>query len=76
MPFETTEEHVRCVTKSTDFTLPYPEFYQIDTAAIAECEACGTKYCSSDCRNKALTSYHQSLCLLTKDEVVSHPLVE
>ncbi|CAB0036575.1 unnamed protein product [Trichogramma brassicae] len=75
-PLETAEENVRRLTNNKAFVLPYPECCETDKASITECEACGTKFCSSNCLNEALTKYHQSLCLQTKDINDFHPLVQ
>lgn len=52
-PLETAEENARRLTGKVDIILPYSECCETQKDCITECTACGTKYCSSECKNEA-----------------------
>ena len=74
LPLESAEENVRRLTGKPDIVLPYPELCTTDKSTIVECQACGVKYCSSECLQEAYEKYHKTLCLQSRDDNKNHPL--
>lgn len=56
-PLETAEDNVRRLTNNPSIVLPFPDCCETKTDAIVECEFCGVKFCSANCRDDALQRY-------------------
>ena len=57
-PLENAEENARRLSGKRDIILPYPECCETKKEFITECEACGVKYCSNECKSEALQRYN------------------
>lgn len=63
-PLETAEENVRRLTEDSSINLPHiKENCATKKDFHCECNQCGAEYCSNQCRNLALDTYHESLCV-------------
>ncbi|XP_033214772.1 SET and MYND domain-containing protein 5 [Belonocnema kinseyi] len=75
-PLETAQENVFRLCGKRDIILPYPECCETKKEFITDCETCGVKYCSSECKSQAFQRYHQTLCLQSREKDKGHPLVQ
>lgn len=75
-PLENAEENARRLSGKRDLILPYPECCETKKESITECDACGVKYCSSECKTVAYQRYHKTLCLQSREKDQSNPLVQ
>ncbi|KAK3733768.1 hypothetical protein RRG08_026879 [Elysia crispata] len=71
---ENAEEMVQRLTNDPSIVLPFPECCEVDATKFAFCPQCQVLYCSPHCRDAALNSYHQALCLGSSRENPDHPL--
>lgn len=74
-PLESAEENARRLTGKPNITLPYPECCEVEKSKITECNDCGIKYCSEECKIIAYQRYHRTLCLQSRERNDCHPLV-
>ena len=73
-PLETAEENVRRLAEDSSINLPHLKENCVTKKEFhVACVQCGTEYCSNNCRNLALDSYHESLCVGAQNDP-SHPL--
>ncbi len=73
-PLETAEENVRRLAEDSSIDLPYlKENCSTKKELHVACVQCGIEYCSNTCRNIALDSFHESLCVGAQNDP-NHPL--
>lgn len=72
-PLETAEENVQRLAEDSSINLPHlKENCLTNKEMHCACNQCGIEYCSNSCRNAALDTYHESLCVGSPNEP-SHP---
>nr|CAB3266419.1 SET and MYND domain-containing protein 5 [Phallusia mammillata] len=59
---ETAESMSQRLTENRSLSLPHPECCERNVAITVQCPQCEITYCSTSCRDKAFTEYHQILC--------------
>ena len=63
-PLETAQENVCRLAEDSSIKLPYlKECCQTNKSQHCACANCGVEYCSRECLELALNTYHQVMCL-------------
>ncbi|KAH9520079.1 SET and MYND domain-containing protein 5 [Bulinus truncatus] len=71
---ETAENMARRLTGNSGLNLPYPKCCDRDVTQVVPCPQCQILYCSTECRDLAMSQYHQVLCKGLSHADESHPL--